>query len=358
MTPLALYPLANVQVLKGGAPVVAMYGPVVGGFITNPALPADQGLPYAETLYVDATGADPPVAETGSAVALQPGETFIVPDGQTENVVVNAASSKHRFAGVVFQSPTPFPPIPQSGTFPPGGTVTLTDIIPSYLYREYADDDNLQAFVNAFNSLARIYAAWFATIGLPVYTGAAIAGTLLDWIALGLYGMARPALGSGLSREIGPLNTYAFNTFPLNKRKIVGPNNITVTSDDVFKRIITWNFYKGDGNTFNVRWLKRRIKRFLIGANGTAPNVDQTDDISVTFGADGQVAIRIAVGSRTINGGAFPNRFGFNQRVPLNSLRTTYAPPATSYPLAPILQEAFEAGVLTVPFQRTFSVQT
>ena len=47
-------------------------------------------------------------------------------------------------------------------------------------------------------------------------------------------------------------------------------------TDDVFKRILTWHFYKGDGKNFSVRWLKRRIWRFLQGANGT-----DFDDIDI-----------------------------------------------------------------------------
>jgi len=41
--------------------------------------------------------------------------------------------------------------------------------------------------------------------------------------------------------------------------------------DDIFKRILTWNLYKGDGNRFSMRWLKRRIARFLFGVNGIDP---------------------------------------------------------------------------------------
>ena len=37
---------------------------------------------------------------------------------------------------------------------------------------------------------------------------------------------------------------------------------------------MTWHLYKGDGKTFNTRWLKRRVMRFLTGAG------QYTDDVT------------------------------------------------------------------------------
>lgn len=250
-----------------------------------------------------------------------------------------------------------FPPTPQQGTFPPPGPTTLTAPIPSYLYQQYADDSDLQTFVTAQNALTGIYVTWFADIVLAAYTNPVIAGALLDWIALGIYGFLRPRLSSGKFTTKGPFNTYALNTWPLDKIKLIGPKNVAVTNDDVFKRIMTWNFYKGDGNRFNVRWLKRRLMRFLIGVNGTAPNVDQTYVISVTFGANNFVSIRITAGSRKITGGALYNRFALNSKASLfNKLSTVFIPGATQLPLEPVLQEAINAGVLQLPFQYQFQI--
>lgn len=350
---ISLYKTATSIVRDGGVPATAMFGPVAGGFVENPRRASDQGLEIAEVLYVDITG-DATLGESPTSIPLQPGQRFTVIPGQTTNVSVNAATSGHRFSGVVYQPPTPFPPAPQPGAFPPPGPTTLTVTIPAYLYREYADDEDLQAFVRAYNDLTQSYVSWFADIGLPVYTGTQIGGQLLDWVAEGLYGMVRPSLSSGRNRDVGPLNTYAYNTLPLNKRKKVGPSNITVTTDDVFKRIMTWNFYKGDGNRFNVRWLKRRVMRFLIGENGSAPNIDQTYSVSVTFG-DGLVSVRIAVGTREITGGALCNRFAFNS-MPYNGLRTRFVPGPSPLPFSSVLKEAIESGVLILPFQYQFSV--
>lgn len=358
-TPVSIYPTATNVIPVGGEPIVAMYGPVLGGFVTNPATAADQGLAAAETLFVDMTG-PAALAETVTTFPVQPGASFTVPANMASNLSVNAATAGHKFSGVIFQTPTSFPPTPQTGTFPPSGPTTLTTLgqMMSYLFKEYDDDADLQAFVDGFNSLAEVYVDWFANSALPIYTSPQIAGTLLDWVALGLYGMKRPALSSGRNRSLGPLNTYGANVLPPNRRKLIGPINVTVTTDDIFKRIITWNFYKGDGNVFNARWLKRRIMRFLIGENGTAPNIDQTYAISVIFGKGGIVTVRIAIGTRTITGGAFPNRMGPNSRIPLGSLRTTYTPPLVPnpFPLESVLQEALETGVLQVPFQYTVGV--
>jgi hypothetical protein len=346
---ISLSPLAASAVLVGGTAAVAIYGPVAGGSITNPLLASDQNILTAEVLYVDISGAAAVLAETSTCVPIQPGQTFKVPIGLTTNVSVNAKTSGHKFSGFVLQSPTPFPPTPQSGTFPPSGPTTLTLTLPSYLYQEYADDDNLQAFVAAYNELTQIYVSWFATGLLPVYTSDTITGALLDWVAQGLYGIIRPALGSGENHTIGPFNTLTYNSLAYNKRKLIGPADVTVVSDDVFKRIITWNFYKGDGNRFNIRWIKRRVVRFLIGEDGSAPNIDQTYDVSVTTGP-GIINIALSIGTRSITGGALYNRFGYNRRA-YNGLSTQFVPGPPTYPLASVFKEAMDAGVLQMPLQ-------
>ena len=353
--PVALYHLATSEIAVGGTAVTVAYGQVAGGVITNPSTPAAQGLATVEVLYLDPTGAAAELRVTETTIALQPGQSYFITPGQTTSISVNAASSGHLFSGIIIQPPTQYPPTPQVGAFPPSAPTTLTQILPSYLYEEYADDDDLQALVAAYNTISQRILSWFALIGLPVYTNPQITGPLLDWVANGLYGILRPSLSSGKNRDIGPFDTYAYDTLGYNVRKIVGPNNVTVTSDDVFKRIITWNFYKGDGNTFNVRWLKRRIMRFLLGTNGSAPNIDQTYIISVTYGP-GIISIRLSFGTRMINGGALYGRCGFNTlSATYNSLQTTFNSGTMPPPFAAILKEAIESGVLILPFQYAFA---
>lgn len=240
---------------------------------------------------------------------------------------------------------TPFPPV-----LPP----TLKTTIPSYLYEQYNDDDNLQAFVDAYNALAQEYVDWFNQIGLPVYTGPLIVGTLLDWIAAGLYGIERPVLVNAPIITKGPYNTFAYNTLPYNTQKRIFPTAVFETSDDTFKRVITWDFFKGDGTVFNIRWLKRRVMRFLFGPSGVNYNVDQTYRVSIGFGPGDQVNIRIVSGTVVITSGSIYNRVAHN-RGAYNKLSGNYTP----FPVIPeaiILQYAIESGVIDLPFQFTWVV--
>lgn len=225
----------------------------------------------------------------------------------------------------------------------------LTRTLPSYLYIQYNDDEDLQAFVASQNQLQQELLNWFIAIGLPIYTGPLIVGALLDWVALGLYGQSRPTLASGVNKNLGPFNTLTYNSLAYNAMDTIESADFFATTDDVFKRIITWNFYKGDGRQFSVRWLKRRVMRFLLGENGTDPGIDQTYQVSVGFGLDGQVDIRILNGLRTVTGGAIFNGHGFNTTT-FNGLTTSFV---QYVPLeyAPIFKAAVEAGVLQLPFQ-------
>lgn len=221
----------------------------------------------------------------------------------------------------------------------------LTQTIPSYLYQQYADDDDLQAFVAAYNEATQTYVDWFAQVSLPYYPG--LSGDLLTWVGQGLYGLPRTAIQRSGNTAQGPLNSLALNTQPLNFFQ-PGVQTVFNLDDDSYQRILTWNFYKGDGNTFDIRWLKRRIMRFLIGVNGSAPNVDQTYAISVTTGP-GIISIRINTGTRTVLSGPY-NTASYNS-LGYNSLRTRFNPAPVQFPLAGVLQEAMRAGVLQMPFQ-------
>lgn len=200
---------------------------------------------------------------------------------------------------------------------------TLQRTIPSYLYTEYNDDPNLQALVNGYNNIAQQYVDLFNQIGLPVYTGSMISGSLLDWVGVGLYDTPRPTLPSGSNRTVGPFNTWTLNTLVFNTKKIIDNTTYYVANDDVYKRTITWHFYKGDGKYFAIDWLKRRVVRFLNGSNGTAPAIDNTYDISVSQSGS---AITI-----TINNSA-------------------------SYAEAATFASAVESGALELPIQFSFSV--
>lgn len=261
-------------------------------------------------------------------------------------------------------------------SWPPSGPTNVLSTIPSYLYEEYADDDDLQAFVAAFNTLAQSYGpTWLNLVNLPIYTG--LAGLLLDWVGAGLYGMPRPTLYSPYTLIAGPYNTVPYNSIPYNFSGFYQAGNVVssqgigqfaigispiggrivpvpepsgqATNDDTYQRILTWHFYKGDGWYFNIRWLKRRVMRFLFGDSGTDPGVSQTYRISVSFGPDHQVNIRILTGIRTVTGGAIYGQMAYNAQ-PYNALTSIFeALPAV--PEAPVFVQAMQSGVLSMPFQ-------
>ena len=337
----------------GGTAINAVFGPVLGGKITNPQDAAGQGIPNVEVLFYSLTG--PAVLfETATCFPLQPGQSFDIPEGLQTSISVNAATSGHQFSAYIFQTPTPYPPIIPVGPFPPSGPTGLIKTIPAYLYQQYNDDEDLQAFVRAYNELSQEALDWFNTVGLPVYTGEMIIGDLLDWVLTGLYGIPRPALSSGKNRYVGPFNTFTFNQIPLNFIELIGPSNIVVTTDDIYKRVATWALFKADGKLFNIRWLKRRIMRFLLGTNGISYNVDQTYQVSVTLGLNGQVNITLVNGMRTVTGGAIFNRFAFNSAA-FNQIVSSFTP-LTELPNAEIFKEAVDSGTLELPFQFTYVV--
>lgn len=255
-------------------------------------------------------------------------------------------------------------------------TTPLQKIIRSYPYVQYDDDEDVDAFFRTFNSLAQGgYMDWFASIGLPVYVGFQIVGPLLDWVALGLYGQTRPALPftNDPSRVAAVPNAVVPNDAVPNDSDaglldggrigidfIVGisaigvgravPGDSFATSDDVFKRCLTWNLYKGDGRTFNVRWLKRRIKRFLDGPDGVDPPVDETYDVSVTFGRGNLVNILLVGPPPTVGASAVPNDFVPNELVPNDEVLTF------STDRGRLLRAAIETGALQLPFQFRYAV--
>lgn len=243
-------------------------------------------------------------------------------DGTQTLVVTDTSTGDAGTASYLVQAQAKF----ASALFPPSAPTTTQGIIPSYLYEQYNDDDNLWALVNAYNGLAQGYLDWFNGINLPVYTGDQIVGPLLDWVAQGIYGLPRPTLSysTGLP-SVGPFNTYALDSIAFDTGNTAVSTTVFNVTDDIYKRILTWCFFKGDGFVFNVRWLKRRVMRFLAGTNGIDPGVNQTYQISVKY--TGTTVVNI-----TISSGSAP---------------TTYAP---------VLRAAILAGVLPLPFQYTYNI--
>jgi len=197
-------------------------------------------------------------------------------------------------------------------------TLPLAKTIPSYLYLQYNDDENLQAFVDAFNSIAQGYTDWFNQTPLGLYTSPNITGPLLDWIGNGLYGIPRPVLSTQTSTTIAGYNTAPYDTVPYNGLSHSSSGTAVIASDDIYKRVMTWNLYRGDGQVFNMGWLKNRVNRFLNGANGS------------------DYAVLDNPPSITVSGNVFTITSFDDQNFT-------------------ILQECLTNGVLAFPFQYTFA---
>jgi hypothetical protein len=298
----------------------------------------------------------------------------------------------------------------------------LTNVIPSYLYQQYTDDDDLQGWVAAQNIRQQDYVDTFNALDLPIYTGPIVSNLLLDWVARGVYGISRPSLGSGRTNIFGPLNTWGCNwiapmwfqyddtmeiEFGLNEIALYGPFNIYLTDDDTYRRIITWHFFKADGNYCSMEFMKRRIWRFLYCPDGTSVDwaidpalgkshpsgladpddafIADTGQISILFGVNRNCTIRFVLNDRTVNlpaGGCMCNAFGCNGFEPawgvpkawdigvdtthmpsgmrppggifLNELETSWKP-LPPLPFMYIFKQALDLGVLEVPYQFNFT---
>jgi hypothetical protein len=334
-----------------------------GGLIANPLSAVDQGIGVAEPIFVSLIGA-PGLQATVGVTQVAPGQTFVVPPGS--NSWVNAATGGHAFTAVFRTVATTWPATPVPGAFPPAGPTGLLDVIYAYLYQQYSDDDDLQAFIGALNAMQQDYVDTFNGLNLPIYTSPLIAGPLADWVMRGVYGYARPTTYAQRSLIIGPMNSWMPNQFlAINERYAQLPTDFVVADDDFYKRSLTWHYQKGDGKYFNVRWLKRRIMRFMVGANGSSPHIDQTNRISVSFGPNFEATIRLINYNRTVKGGAIPNRFGPNGTrappahatgiEPLNSIFSVLVS-FTPLPNQDQLRQAIATGVLELPFQFRFVV--
>ncbi|HCR3322890.1 hypothetical protein [Citrobacter freundii] len=229
----------------------------------------------------------------------------------------------------------------------------LEDIIRSYLYTQYNDDDNIRAFVTAYNAMAKNVYEWMKNANLPIFVGGYNAGDQLRWIARGIYGVKPPVLSSGRQTVIGPFNTVMFNRAPFNSRTVINQSEQVVVSDDLFKRIMTWNFYKGDGFSFTIPWLKRRIIRFLTGVDGVDVTNDQHWSISVLFSGGG-ASISIIKGFRKLTDSSIYNTQPFNSRA--YNQKTSILIKSNEYEYAALFKQAFDSGLLHMPFYQPVTV--
>lgn len=229
--------------------------------------------------------------------------------------------------------------------------MNITSTIPSYIYREYADDENVSSFFGSYNALSQANLNAINGYQLPIFLNQT--GSLLDWAASSIYGQFRPSLSSGGPRTVGPINTFELNAEEFNGFSLVNSSTNFIADDLTYQRITQWNTFKGDGYQFSIRWLKRRVERFLRGVIF----LDQTYEVSVTFTAPYHVLITVSESNNKLVGGAFYDgaTFGgvgisFNEAITAPSAHTPTA-------LASALKAAVNSGILRLPFQYFFSVQ-
>jgi hypothetical protein len=198
----------------------------------------------------------------------------------------------------------------------------VTTNLPSYLYQQYNNDPDVLAFFTAYNTFSQTNLDTLNSLSLPIYTSKS--GALLDWVASSIYGTQRPILPYLGTSQPEVYNQAIYNTTIYNTNKVLTSDGYFTVNDDFFKRILTWNFYKGDGFQFNTAWLKNRIYRFLGQPNGIALPIPDTYEISVSFAPNDVVNIYINAGALAVN--------------------------------APIFQAAVNSGAINLPFQYTFNV--
>jgi hypothetical protein len=229
------------------------------------------------------------------------------------------------------------------------GTSPLTNVAPTYVYGEFSDDPDIQAFFSGLNTEGQGYVDWFNSTPLSVYTNENISGPLLDWVGAGVYGISRPSLSTLSTRSFGNYNSVAYDSLPYNTRRQVSSGTAQLASDDIYKRTLTWYTYLGDGRQMSIQWLRRRVARFIFGVNGTDVTADKFWQIGITEPA---VAFPASYGQAPYNTQAYNSRK--NREIPAAHALQIVLPPGQ---ISQQFQILLNAGYLALPFQVKFTVQ-
>jgi hypothetical protein len=227
-------------------------------------------------------------------------------------------------------------------------TTPLATVVPTYVYAQFADDADIQSFFAGLNTTAQGYVEWFNTTPLSVYTSPNINGPLLDWIGQGIYGISRPVISTLALRSYGSYNTVPYNVQAYGTRKQINSGTAQAASDDIYKRTLTWYTYLGDGRQMSIQWLRKRVARFIFGANGTDVPIDYSFQISIA---------RSSTGFTGSFGSAPYNTQAYNTRKTRNTLAArslTITVPAGQN--SQIFQALVNEGYLALPFQVRFTV--
>ncbi|MDF7675085.1 hypothetical protein PT277_05140 [Acetobacteraceae bacterium ESL0709] len=164
-------------------------------------------------------------------------------------------------------------------------------------YNQFTDDEDIAAFFTAFYKIARQTISWMAEHPFAFYVGPQLTGGFLNYCTYCLYGQFRYKISYvQVQHYTGSINEEEINIKSIDEETITKTYLGTSISDDLHKRITTWNFYKGDGLNFTIPWLKRRVMRFLTGDNGHTGKFNNCVPVSVGVNAH-EVTITISPGN-------------------------------------------------------------
>lgn len=228
-------------------------------------------------------------------------------------------------------------------------TLPLQQVIPAFVYAQYSDDSDVQAFFTAYNTLAQGYLDWFNNTPFGLYTSSFVSDLLLDWLAQGVYGIERPVISTLSTHRTAGMNSATMNSLPMNELKIIQGGTASLATDDIFKRVLTWILFKGDGVHVSIPWIRKRIARFLNGSNGSDVSLDYLLDVSInipTLSPNGQL------GTVPMNTIAMNTRQTRSAKA-ANTLQIVLPSSTIAQQFMILLQE----GYLPVPFQMTFEVK-
>ena len=139
--------------------------------------------------------------------------------------------------------------------------VPLTDSIPAYVYVQYADDPDVQAFFAAYNQIAQGYLTWLYASPLADYQ--LLSAPLLDLIATYVYGMPRPYLLDPTTLRLPMLGYTRAGMTPVGVSPFLSTATSTLVNDAIYRSVLLWNLWRDA--RFNIEWVKRRVSLFLAG---------------------------------------------------------------------------------------------
>jgi len=225
----------------------------------------------------------------------------------------------------------------------------MADIIPAYIYKQYQDDDSVLAFASGINALAQPYLDWFNQVPMAVYTNPNVGEGLLDWVGNNLYGIARPVISTTSTKTSGELGSNTLGTHTLATFIVTQSGTAQVANDDIYKRVLTWYLWKGDGVQMSVEWVRRRVARFIYGAYGSGIDVGLITNIGIAL-----PSTTASVGS--VNSYAV-NTQPVNTSVAINTTqKNALVITVPNLAMGQTFQTLFAGNYLPLPFQISFKV--